>query len=251
MSWLVDLDGVVWRGNESIAGAAGAVARLRAEGERVVFLTNNSSPTIAEYLDKLERHGLPTAAEDLITSAQAAAALVDPEATALVCAGGGVEEALAARGVRTVREGPADVVVVGWHRDFDFERLTAACRAIWAGARLVATNADSTYPAPDGLLPGGGAILAAVTTATGAVPKIAGKPHGPIADLARQRVPDASLVVGDRLDTDGELARRLELPFALVLTGVTAVAPAAGIADQIAPDLATLVERRFLKAHPF
>ena len=82
-----------------------------------------------------------------------------------MCAGPGVDEALRARGVTTVREGRADAVVVGWHTDFDYARLTAAFRAVHAGARLIGTNDDPTYPTPDGLLPGGGSILAAVATA--------------------------------------------------------------------------------------
>src|SRR5215213_6055229 len=103
----------------------------------------------------------------------AAAELVHAGERALVCAGPGVVEALRARGAEVVTEGDADVVVVGYHPEFDYQRLTTACRAVWAGARLVATNDDATYPATDGLLPGGGAILAAVTTATGATATVA------------------------------------------------------------------------------
>src|SRR5687768_7049802 len=96
MTWLLDLDGVVWLGERPIAGSAEAIARLRAGGERVVFITNNSNDTVASYLAKLERCGVPASADDLITSAQAAARLVEPHETALVCAGPGVEEALRA-----------------------------------------------------------------------------------------------------------------------------------------------------------
>ena len=152
---------MVWLADEPIAGAAEAVARLRAAGEAVVFVTNNSSQPVGEVEAKLGRHGIP-AVGDVITSAMAAAALVEPGERVLVCAGPGVVEALEARGAVPVRDGDADAVMVGFHRDFDYERLRIAARAVRRGARLLATNDDSSYPTPDGPIPGGGAILAAV-----------------------------------------------------------------------------------------
>ena len=225
MAWLVDLDGVVWRGEQPIAGAADAVGQLRAQGERLLFLTNNSSATLEDYQAKLGGFGIDVAAHELVTSAQAAATLVDAGARVLVCAGSGVDEALHARGAQPVRDGTSvDAVVVGWHRDFDFSGLTAAFRAVVAGARLIGTNDDPTYPTPDGLLPGGGAILAAVATASGVAPTVAGKPHEPMAALVRERLGEelgGSVLVGDRPSTDGLMARRLGVRFALVLSGVT------------------------------
>lgn len=248
MTWLLDLDGVVWLAEDPIPGSAEAIARLRDEhGRRVVFLTNNSSATVGEYLAKLERCGVPTGAENLITSAQAAAALVQPGETALVCAGPGVEEALRERDVTTVREGRADAVVVGWHRDFDFGRLTAAFDAVHGGARLIGTNDDATYPTPAGPLPGGGSILAAVQYASGATATVAGKPFAPMADLLRARVDDPEIMVGDRPSTDGLFARRLGVPFGLVLSGVTgAEGPLPEPApERVAADLAALVAQAY------
>ena len=244
MTWLLDLDGVVWLGERPIAGSPEAIARLRAQGKRVVFITNNSNDTVASYVAKLERCGVPAMADDLITSAQAAARLVEPDETALVCGGPGVEEALRARGVRTVRNGSADAVVVGWHRDFDFERMHAAFIAVRDGARLIGTNDDATYPTPYGPLPGGGAMVAAVSYAAGVPATFAGKPFPPVVELLHERVTDATVVVGDRPSTDGLLARRLGVPFALVLSGVT---PDDGPTleprpERVAPDLASLVE---------
>lgn len=250
MTWLLDLDGVVWLADDVIPGSADAIARLRRSGHRCVFLTNNSSATVDEYLAKLSGVGVPTGREDLITSAQAAATLVEPGERALVCAGPGVEEALREREVEVVRTGRADAVVVGWHRDFDFGRLTAAFDAVHGGARLIGTNDDATYPTPSGPLPGGGSILAAVAYASGATPVVAGKPFAPIAELARQRVPDPELMVGDRPSTDGRFAAELGLPFALVLTGVTSADQAAAIEPQpahVAADLATLVAQAYGK----
>ncbi len=243
-TWALDLDGVLWRGDMPIDGAAEAVARLRATGARVVFLTNNAGATVAEHLAKLARMGVPAGRDDLLTSAQAAATLLAPGATALPCAGEGVREALAEAGIRVVEERPADAVVVGWHRNFDYDGLTRAADAVRAGARLIGTNEDATYPTPDGLLPGAGALLAAVATASGVAPEVAGKPHAPMLRLVAERVGRVDTVVGDRPSTDGALARALDARFALVLTGVTSAAAASHAdpaADVVAPDLAALV----------
>ena len=243
-TWALDLDGVLWRGQMPIPGAAEAVARLRARDARVVFLTNNSSPTIAEHLAKLGRIGVVAGPEDLLTSAQAAASMLQPGSAALACAGPGVCEALAARGVRIVEAGPAAAVVVGWHREFDFSRLARAADAVRAGARLVGTNEDATLPTPHGLLPGAGALLAAVAYASGATPEVAGKPHAPMRRLIAERVGPVATVVGDRPSTDGALARALGARFALVLSGVTGEGELDGLRpapDAVAPDLGALV----------
>jgi 4-nitrophenyl phosphatase len=242
VAWALDLDGVVWLGDQPIPGAAAAVARLQAGGEPVVFVTNNSSQPVGEVEAKLAAHGIE-AAGMVLTSAMAAAQRIDPGETALVCAGPGVDEALAARGVRTVREGRADVVVVGFHRGFDYERMRVASTAVREGARLLATNDDATYPTPDGLIPGGGAILASVSTAAGVVPEVAGKPHRPMADLLRARVGDDGVMVGDRPDTDGRFAVALGYRFGLVLSGVTRAVPVEPAPDLVAADLATLVDQ--------
>ena len=105
MAWILDLDGVLWLSDERIPGAAEAVERLRARGDRVLFVSNNSSARVDEYLAKLNGVGVPAESQDLVTSGQAAATLLEPGQTAFVCAGPGVEEALRARGVRTVHDG--------------------------------------------------------------------------------------------------------------------------------------------------
>ena len=243
MSWLIDLDGVVWLADLASPGAADAIARLRSAGKRVAFVTNNSAFTVKEQLTKLRDMDIPASDDELITSAQAAAALVEPGETVLVCAGRGVDEALQRRGVRTARTGRVDAVVVGWHREFDYERLTAAFRAVRSGARLIGTNADPTYPMPGGPVPGGGSLLAAVVYAAEAEPEIAGKPNRAMVNLIRARVGAVEVVVGDRPSTDGALARRLSARFALVLSGVTDSdnVPVEPAPDVVAPDLGALV----------
>jgi glycerol-1-phosphatase len=244
-----DLDGVVWRGDTPIPGSDGAIAQLRAAGRRVVFTTNNSSIPIDGYVERLAAFGIPVVADDVCTSAQAAASLVAARlpsgASVLACAGPGVVEALAARGLRVVPSGPADAVVVGFHRDFDFDGLTAAADAARGSALFVATNLDPTYPVDGGLVPGAGALAAAVATAAGREPIVAGKPERPMADLVRSRFGARGVVIGDRPSTDGAFAAQLGWPFALVLSGVAGQPGGEPIPDPAPPfvarDLARLV----------
>ncbi|HVC25085.1 MAG TPA: HAD-IIA family hydrolase [Acidimicrobiales bacterium] len=246
--WLFDLDGVVWLAGVPIPGSADAISRLVASGLRVAYFTNNSFPRRAEHLDKLQRFGLGASDDDLLTSSDAAAALCEPGEHALVLGGPGIREALERRGVDAhdaseARDGPFDVVLVGIDPDLDATRLARATAAIGRGARLVGTNDDPTFPTPDGPLPGGGAILAAVAYATGAVPIVAGKPHQPSVDLVMSRIGKPAVVVGDRPSTDGALARGLGARFALVLSGVTAPGhgPLDPEPDVEAADVASLV----------
>lgn len=243
-TWIVDLDGVVWLAEEPTAGSADAVSRLRLAGVRVVFATNNAAPRLAELLERLSRAGIEAVADDVVTSAQAAASMLTPGSSAFPCAEGGVVEALEDRGVRVVDGPPADAVVVGWTRAFDFDLLADTATLVRQGARFIGTNEDATHPTPTRLLPGSGALLAAVAAAAQTVPEVAGKPHAPMAELLAQRVPDTRLVVGDRPSTDGALARRLAVPFALVRSGVTSDGrePITVQPDLDAADLATLVD---------
>lgn len=243
MAWVLDLDGVVWLDDQPIAGAAEAVARLRAAGQRVLFVTNNSSVSLAGQEAKLAGHGIP-AVGDVVTSAAVAAGMVAPGERVFVCAGPGVEEAVVARGAIPVADGPADVVVVGFHRDFDFDELDRASAAVRRGARLVGTNDDATYPTPHGPVPGGGAILAAVATASGVRPVVAGKPYAPMVDHVKALLGEHGVAVGDRPDTDGRFARSLGYEWVLVLSGVTRSGdlPVDPPPDSVAADLAEAVD---------
>ncbi len=209
----------------------------------MVFITNNSAHVVTEVVRKLHGMDIGASDDDIVTSAQAAATLVQPGETALVCAGKGVDEALQRRGVKTVRSGRVDAVVVGWHREFDYDGLTAAVRAVRNGARLIGTNADATYPTMTGPLPGGGALLAAVSYASGVEPEVAGKPNKAMVQLVRERFGGIEVMVGDRAETDGTLAHRLGAKFALVLSGVTGEAelPVVPEPAAVAADLAALV----------
>ncbi len=246
-TWVIDLDGVIWLAGEPIDGVGAAVERLRERGVRVLFVTNNAEPTVAQLVQRLARAGIEAGAEDLVTSAHAAASLVDAAQTVLAVGGPGVDEALQARGTSVVHAGAAgaadaDAVVVGLTHDFDYEVLAAAATAVRRGARLIGTNEDPTHPTPAGLLPGSGALVAAVATAAETEPELAGKPHRPMVDLVRSRAQDVTVVVGDRPATDGRLARALGVPYALVRSGV--VAPGAAVPGEVdldQPDLGALV----------
>ena len=228
-----DLDGVIWRGEEPIPAAVEGVAALRAAGVRLGFVSNNSSQPIGEVVAKLRACMVDATPDEVLTSAVAAATLLAAGLAAgarvLACAGPGVIEALTEVGLKPVDHLPAEAVVVGFHRGFDFEELDLASRAVRDGARFVSTNLDATYPVPGGLMPGSGAITAAVATASGQAPEVAGKPEPPMVDLVRERWGTTGVVIGDRPSSDGALAHALGWPFALVLSGVTGVvAPPGG-----------------------
>lgn len=243
MPWALDLDGVVWLDEDPIPGSAEAVARLRDAGEDVLFCTNLSLRPVREVEEKLSCHGIP-AEGAVLTSAMAAATLVEPGERVLLCAGAGAAEALRERGVELVEDGAVDAVVVGLTLDFDYAALRRASDAVRRGARLIGTNDDPTFPTPAGLTPGGGAILAAVAVASGVEPVVAGKPYAPMAELVRARLGDHGIVVGDRADTDGALAARLGYRFALVLSGSTPWADGADpVPDLVAADLAAVVDQ--------
>jgi 4-nitrophenyl phosphatase len=248
---LCDLDGVVWLAHQAIPGAPGAIAALRAAGIRVLFVTNNSGLEVAAQEAALAAIGVP-AAGDVVTSAMAAADLIQPGQRVLVAGGPGVTEAVSVRGgvpVTNDREidGAIDAVMVGFHRDFDYERLRRAAGAVTRGARLIGTNDDATYPTPQGPIPGGGALLAAVATASGVTPEVAGKPHRPMATTVLRTLgqPDPSqlIMVGDRGSTDGAFAAALGCRYALVRSGVTlpGVLPTP-VPDLDASDLAAIVD---------
>ncbi len=228
---LCDLDGVIWLSHKPIAGSVEAIARLHILGVQVLFVTNNSATPTPEVEELLDDIGI-NAAGSVLTSAQAVARLIRPSERVLVCGGAGLIGQISAIADVVVGHHEAeptgifDAVVVGFHREFSYEVLRRAAQAINSGARFIASNDDATYPTPDGPIPGGGAIVAAISAACGQSAEVAGKPNSAMADLVWSRCgdvkPDQMLMVGDRQSTDGKFARLLGCRFALVLSGVTA-----------------------------
>ena len=246
MLWVFDLDGVVWLAGRAIPGSAEAIEKLRGHGDSVVFVTNNSTPSVTDYVGMLGAAGVEIRPEELISSGQAAASVLAPGSRAACVGGPGVLEAVRARDVEivTVRDRP-DTVVVGRSLTLDFATLADAATAIRGGARFLATNTDATFPTPDGLEPGAGALVAYLEVGSGRRAEVAGKPEQPMADLVERRFGHPEMVVGDRYETDGLFAKRIRSPFALVLTGVTKPGhvPAEVPGVDVAPDLAAVVAR--------
>jgi len=220
-----DLDGVLYRGEVEVPGAGDALSALRRADIEVVFVTNNASKTSAEAAAKIQRlTGFAAETGDVVTSAQAAVHLIEDEAPPTLLFGApGAREPLEEAGVPVVEEWrAAEVVVAGLDPALSYESLTKAVMAVNGGARLVATNTDVTYPTPEGLWPGAGALVAAVEAATGVTPEVAGKPHGPMRALLQQRLAGKRVaVIGDRLETDIALGAAEGWTTILVLSGVT------------------------------
>lgn len=243
---LCDLDGVIWLAHQPIHGSPEAVQALRDAGKRVLFVTNNSFSTYDQQLAALDAIGI-SAHGDVVTSAMAAASVIQPGWRVLVCGGEGLIQEIERAGAEVVvpyrqrgAQGPFDAVVVGFHREFDFEVLSDALTAVRNGALLIGSNADANYPTPHGPIPGGGSILAAVEKATGHQAVVTGKPHQPMAELVKKMCdghsPKNMLMVGDVPATDGAFARAIGCSYALVLSGMTD-SPEGIDADVVAPSL--------------
>ena len=226
---MFDLDGTLYLGETLIPGAAETVGRLRGDGARVVFLTNNPTRLPDAYAEKLTTLGIPARREDVISStdallrylhAHAAGARLFPVAEPLL------RDLLAREGFELTDDPDRiEVVVVAWDRTFDYAKLTTAYRAVRRGARIIATNPDPYCPTPEGGLPDCAAMLAAIEACTGArAEAIVGKPSAHMAATVIDRLhlaPDDTILVGDRLLTDVRMARQAGMHAALVLSGAT------------------------------
>lgn len=218
-----DLDGVVYRGESSMPGAREALAALEGAGLAVSFATNNSAREPGAVVDKLLRVvGYRARVEQVITSSLVAASLIEA-GPVLIMGESGVESAVLDAGFELTDDPlAAATVVVGLDRHLSYAGVTLAAAAIRAGARLIATNRDPTFPSETGLLPGAGACVAAVETAAGVRGATAGKPSAAMRRLVEQRHPEGTIwMIGDRPDTDIALAQGPRWRSILVLTGVT------------------------------
>lgn len=224
---IIDMDGVLWRGTQVIPGAPGFIRFLRERGIGFVLATNNSTKTVEQYVDKLAGFGTAVAPHEIITSAVATAdylaGLAGPGTPVYVIGGNGLRQALAQRGF-VLDSRQARFVVVGQDLDLTFEKLRRATLLIRAGAGFIGSNPDKTFPSEEGIIPGAGAILAALETATGVRPVIVGKPEPIMFQQALKRLGgtrDDTAVLGDRLETDILGGQRAGLKTILVLSGVT------------------------------
>lgn len=239
---LADLDGTLYRGVGAVPGAVEAIRGVTARGARSVYVTNNASRTPAAVAEHLAGLGFPASSSDVATSAQAAAALLARRlpagAPVLVVGTDALVDEVSSTGLLATREA-ADVlaVVQGHDPATAWPILAEAALALRAGALWVACNGDVTLPTERGLVPGNGAIVAALRAATGRRPEVAGKPAPTLFEEVVQRTGARSpLVVGDRLDTDIAAGRAAGLPTLLVLTGVSTATDLLAAPRQQRPD---------------
>lgn len=225
---LLDLDGVIYAGNDAIVDAVESIATLRESGIRVGYITNNSSRKPETIADQLRGFGLELDTEDVISSAQAGvellATMIPAGSKVLVVGGEGLRFEVTAAGfaLATLSDDKPAAVIQGFSPEVGWKDLAEASYAIQGGAKWVATNQDWTIPREKGLAPGNGTLVSAVHTAVGQLPIVAGKPERAIFETAMRKFETKSAIyVGDRLDTDVLGANKAGLGSALVMTGVT------------------------------
>lgn len=239
---MLDLDGVVYVGDEAVPGAAEALHRVRETGVHLAFVTNNASRSPDGVAQKLNRVGVEAEAGDVVTSAQAAAHLLadrHPEGSLVANLGAeGLRQALLEEGlVPTDVENEAAVAIVsGYNPDLVWSDIMRAAMRIRDGLPWVASNTDLTFPLEGGEAPGHGVLVEMVSRFSSVEPVVAGKPLPPLLEETIRRVGgERPLMVGDRLDTDIEGARNLELPSLLVMTGVTGLAELVAAPEKLRP----------------
>jgi HAD superfamily hydrolase (TIGR01450 family) len=242
-AYIFDLDGTIYIDDELIPGADETIARLRADGARVAFVTNHPLHPATDYAERLVRLGIPANPSEIVTSVDALIRYLDhahPRCTVLPIAEAEVRRRLTAAGYALTDDPQGvDIVVVSFDRTFDYAKLLAGYRAVREhGAAIVATNPDPFCPTRDGGLPDCAAMLAALEACTGArAEAVVGKPsrHMVAAVLDRLDVaPEATAVVGDRPATDVAMGQSIGATGILVLSGATSAAEAA--AGDVRPD---------------
>jgi 4-nitrophenyl phosphatase len=224
---ILDMDGVLWQGNEPIGNLRAIFSQINRLGLTTVFTTNNSSLSPTSYKKKLAGFGVKVQADQIITSATAVAMYLKenfaPSSAVYVIGEEGLRQSIREAGFNISSKG-ACAVIVGLDRELSFEKLREATLLIRAGAVFIGTNPDRTYPSPEGLTPGAGSIIAAIEAATDIQPVILGKPYPHLLELSVERLnlpQDQILLVGDRLETDIAGGQNAGLKTALVLTGVS------------------------------
>lgn len=239
---LFDMDGVLYRGQTLLSGVSELFSFLTERQIGFACATNNASMTPQQYVAKLAAMGIVLSTERVITSAQATARYLrdhyPPGTRVFVIGMQGLREALFADGYFIEDDLSPELVVQGADFTLTYDRLKMATLHIRRGARFISTNPDRTFPSEEGLIPGAGAIAAALSAATDVTPLVIGKPAPAMFLIGAAMLgatPAQTLVVGDRLDTDIAGAIAAGMPSVLVLTGVTAAAEAA--TSPIRPDL--------------
>lgn len=224
---ILDMDGVLWRQNQPIGELPKIFAAISAKGLRVSLATNNATLTVKQYQEKLAGFGVDLDSDQILNSPQAASHYMlerFPSGSPIYIIGeDGLTEEMR-RCKFNIQDNNVVAVVVGMDRKLTYEKLCRATLHLRAGAEFIATNSDKTFPTPEGLVPGVGAILALLETASDKKPIVVGKPKPLIYELALSRMgvtPPETMVVGDRLETDILGAQEIGCRTAVVLSGVS------------------------------
>jgi HAD superfamily hydrolase (TIGR01457 family) len=251
---ILDMDGVIWRSDTPIGDLAATFKHIEDRGLKYVFATNNGSKTPEQYVDTLAKFGVNVDPSQVITSSLGVANMLSKKfprgSKAFMIGGDGVRMALEQSGFEVLsmeRAPEAQFVVMGIDRRITFEKMCEAALLVRRGVPFYATNPDKTFPTPRGEIPGAGAWISVITTATEIEPLFAGKPYPFMMELSLERLGTQkaeTLVIGDRLETDIAAGQAVGCPCALVLSGVSTKEQAdvwSPKIDIIATDLATLV----------
>lgn len=253
-SLILDMDGVIWKSDAPIGDLPAIFKRIRERGLKFVFATNNGTKTPEEYQRKLADLGVEIEAAQVVTSAMGIAFLLaqkHPRGTKIFMIGEeGIRSALEEKGFEILgvdRASEAEAVVMGIDRGINFQKIVEATLLVRAGRPFYTTNTDRTFPTPRGEIPGSGAWLSIITTATGIQPTVAGKPFPYLIELSLERLgtkKEETLVVGDRLETDIAAGQSVGCPTTLVLSGVSTKQEAEAwnpAPDMIAESLSELI----------
>ena len=231
--FLIDLDGVLYRGQEPLPGAADLLAFLERTGRPYRLVTNNSRLMAAQYVERLARMGMPVPSEAIVTAGQATAEylsrVADPGARVLVIGEEGIVRPLLTAGFHLDDEHP-EWVVIGLDVHVTYRKLQRAMQALDSGAGFIGTNPDRRYPMETYFAPGCGALLAFLEAATGRAPHVVGKPNETMVEIALEGLgvaPAEAAIIGDGLATDIAAGRAAGTSTILVLTGVTTADQAA------------------------
>jgi len=251
---ILDMDGVIWRADTPIGDLPAIFKRIEERGLKYVFATNNSTKTSEQYVERLKQFGVNAEPWQVVTSSQGASHVVaqkyPPGTKVFVIGEDGVREPLEEKGFEIVsvqNATEAQVVVMGIDREINFQKISEAALLVRSGIPFYVTNTDKTFPTPRGEIPGSGAWVSIITTATDVEPIVAGKPFPFMMELSLERLgtkKEETLVVGDRLETDIAAGQVIGCPTALVLSGVSTQKQAdlwSPKIDIIADDLSTLI----------
>jgi 4-nitrophenyl phosphatase len=251
---ILDMDGVIWRSDTPIGNLPEIFKRIEARGLKYVFATNNGTKTTEQYVATLKKLGVRVSPQQVITSALSVAHMLshtfERRTKVFMIGEDGIRTALEEKGFEVLpveQAQEAEFFVMGIDRDITFEKMREATLLVRSGVPFYATNPDKTFPTPRGEIPGAGAWISVITTATGVEPIYAGKPFPFMMELSLERLGTKrgeTLIVGDRLETDIAAGQAVGCPCALVLSGVSTREQAETwmpTIDSIADDLASLI----------